>query len=159
EARTTRSKRREWPLDPGAATVPAQAGRRSEHEARQPEWRRVDGREADVVTTCHFLGGGLRGGGRRCRRLNARTHWRQPAQARLNQQHQHKGTRFDPPASWFWERADRLGYSVSGFRRRRLDWRTGLATLRRCAGFASHDAPAASTSQPDQPCSKLLWNQ
>jgi hypothetical protein len=65
------------------------------------------------------------------RRLNTRSRWQQPAQAQLNQQHQHKGL-----ASIRRQLGLPAGYSVWVFRGRRLDLDAGPATLRNCAGFA-----------------------
>ncbi|MDP9897787.1 hypothetical protein J2W36_000020 [Variovorax ginsengisoli] len=89
----------------------------------QQGWGRMDGGEPEAVLTCRGWRDRLRRGSARCRRFNAGGHWPQPGgptQAHLNQQHQHKWTRFDPPV------AVRLpaGYSVSVFRGRRLDWGT-----------------------------------
>ena len=119
----------------------------------------MDGREPDVMLTRHVVGGGLHDMGRAGRwRSDAAGRWQQPggpAQAQLNQQHQHKRTRFDPPAAWSLP----AGYSVSVFRGRRLDLCAWPATLRSSAGFAGSSAQAASTFQRFWRCSKLLFNQ
>ena len=92
----------------------------------------MDGGEPDMVLIRHGCHGRLRRGGARCKRFRAverRPLWLEPgraAKAHLNQQHQHKGTRFDPPAAWSLP----AGYSVSVFRGRRLDWGVLPATLR-----------------------------
>ena len=119
----------------------------------------MDGREPDVVLTRYFLGSWLRNGDGAGRwRSDAAGRWQQPggpAQAQLNQQHQHKRTRFDPPAAWSLP----AGYSVSVFRGRRLDLCAWPATLRSSAGFAGSSTKVASTFQRLRRCSKLLFNQ
>ena len=85
----------------------------------------MDGREPDMVLTRYIFYSNWRNGRAHCRRLNARSRWHQPAQAKLNQQHQHKVLasirRQLWPAGW---------YSVSVFRGRRLDFDVAPAALR-----------------------------
>ena len=105
DARTTLRETRGMPLDPGCKGLARRrAGPRRDSARRQAGRGRVDGREPDAVSISYLFDSNWRRGGARWRRFNACARWPQPAQEKLNQQHQHKGLasirRQVEPAGW-----------------------------------------------------------